>query len=117
MIKFYQLPNCSTCRKAAQYLETHGVSFEPIHIVEHTPTAKEFEQIIAATNVDVDLLFNKQGTKFKALNLKETLSEKTMEEKLALLASDGMLVKRPLAVNGSKITLGFKEQEYEHTWL
>lgn len=117
MIKFYQLPNCSTCRKAAKYLETYGVSFEPIHLVEHTPTASEFKKIIEDTNVDVDALFNKQGTKFRELNLKETLSEKSLDEKLELLASDGMLVKRPLAVNGKKITLGFKEKEYTETWL
>ncbi|WP_414043684.1 Spx/MgsR family RNA polymerase-binding regulatory protein [Macrococcus animalis] len=117
MIKFYQLPNCSTCRKAVKYLETQGVSFEPIHIVEHTPTVSEFQKIIKDTNVDVDLLFNKQGTKFKELNLKDTLADKSIEEKLALLASDGMLVKRPLAVNGGKITLGFKEEDYEATWL
>lgn len=117
MIKFYQLPNCSTCRKAAKFLESKGVSFEPIHIVELTPTASEFEKIVKETNVDVDLLFNKQGTKFKELNLKETLSEQSFEEKLELLASDGMLVKRPLAVKGNKITLGFKQQDYETTWL
>lgn len=117
MIKFYQLPNCSTCRKAAKYLETHGVSFEPIHIVELTPTAAEFRAIVEQTNVDIDALFNKQGAKFKALNLKETLSEKSDDEKFELLASDGMLVKRPLAVNSNKITLGFKEKEYSDTWL
>ncbi|WP_414044714.1 Spx/MgsR family RNA polymerase-binding regulatory protein [Macrococcus equi] len=117
MIKFYQLPNCSTCRKAAKYLETHGVSFEPINIVELTPTSQEFKKIVEDTNVDIDLLFNKQGAKFKALNLKDTLSDKSFEEKLDLLSSDGMLVKRPLAVNGEKITLGFKEKEYEATWL
>ncbi|MCE4955812.1 Spx/MgsR family RNA polymerase-binding regulatory protein [Macrococcoides caseolyticum] len=117
MIKFYQLPNCTSCRKAAKYLETHGVSFEPLHIVEHTPTAAEFKTIIDNTKVDVDALFNRLGTKFKELKLKDTLSEKSLEEKLDLLASDGMLVKRPLAVNGNKITLGFKEKEYEATWL
>lgn len=117
MIKFYQLPNCSSCRKAAKYLETHGVSFEPIHITEHTPTIKEFEKIINDTKVDIDALFNKQGAKFKELNLKETLKDKSIAEKLELLASDGMLVKRPLAVKGDKITLGFKEQVYNDTWL
>ena len=55
MIKFYQLPSCTTCRKAAKYLADNGVSFEPIHIVEHTPTAKEFDTIVKNTGVDVDL--------------------------------------------------------------
>lgn len=117
MIKFYQLPNCTSCRKAAKFLSDNGVSFEPIHIVELTPTAKEFDEIVKNTGVDVELLFNKLGTKFKELNLKETLDQKTYEEKLELLASDGMLVKRPLAVKGENITLGFKEAEYKQTWL
>ncbi|WZE73617.1 Spx/MgsR family RNA polymerase-binding regulatory protein [Macrococcus sp. CCM 2573] len=117
MIKFYQLPSCTTCRKAAKYLADNGVSFEPIHIVEHTPTAKEFDTIVKNTGVDVDLLFNKLGTKYKELNLKETLQDKSYEEKLELLASDGMLVKRPLAVNKDRITLGFKEADYKQTWL
>ncbi|UBH09219.1 Spx/MgsR family RNA polymerase-binding regulatory protein [Macrococcus armenti] len=117
MIKFYQLPNCTSCRKAAKFLSDNSVSFEPVHIVEHTPTAKEFDAIVKNTGVDVNLLFNRLGTKFKELNLKETLDKKSYEEKLELLASDGMLVKRPLAVKGDKITLGFKEVEYKQTWL
>ena len=117
MIKFYQLPNCSTCRTAAKFLKDNGVSFEPISIVEHTPTAKEFKAIIDQTGVAIDKLFNANGTKFKALGLKEKLSTLSEDEKLELLASDGMLVKRPLAINGSAITLGFKEDEYRKTWL
>ncbi|GGA99477.1 arsenate reductase family protein [Macrococcus hajekii] len=117
MLKFYQLPNCSTCRKAAQFLTEHGVSFEPINIVELTPTANEFKNIIDATGVDVDRLFNRQGAKFRELNLKEKMEALSTDEKTELLASDGMLVKRPIAISGKKITLGFKEDEYRNTWL
>lgn len=117
MLKFYQLSSCTTCKKAAKFLNDNGVSFEPIHIVEHTPTAKEFKTIIDKTGVDVDKLFNRQGAKFKELELKEKLDTLSLDEKLELLASDGMLVKRPLAVNDSKITLGFKEEAYKETWL
>ena len=117
MLKFYQLPNCSTCRKAAQFLQEHGVSFEPIHIVELTPTAAEFRKLIEDTGVEVDQLFNRQGTKFRELGLKDKLKALPLDEKLNLLASDGMLVKRPLATNGKQITLGFKEEQYRQIWL
>ncbi|TDL98890.1 Spx/MgsR family RNA polymerase-binding regulatory protein [Macrococcus brunensis] len=117
MLKFYQLPNCSTCRKAAQFLQEHGVSFEPVNIVELTPTAAEFKKLVDDTGVDVDQLFNRQGAKFRELELKEKLETLSLEEKLNLLASDGMLVKRPLATNGKQITLGFKEEQYRQIWL
>jgi len=117
MLKFYQLPNCSTCRKAAQFLQDHGVSFEPINIVELTPTASEFKKLIEGTGVDVDQLFNRQGAKFRELELKEKMETLSLEQKLNLLASDGMLVKRPLATNGKQITLGFKEDQYHQIWL
>ncbi|TDM12569.1 Spx/MgsR family RNA polymerase-binding regulatory protein [Macrococcus lamae] len=117
MIKFFQISNCSTCKKAGQFLSENGVSFEPINLKEHTPTAGEFDRIVKQTNIDVDKLFNRQGTKFRELNLKDKLEDFSYDEKLNLLASDGMLVKRPLAVNDSKITLGFKEEDYRNTWL
>lgn len=117
MLKFYQLPNCTTCRKAAQFLTDNGISFEPVNIRELTPTAGEFDKMVKATGIEIDQLFNRQGTKFKELNLKDQMSALSYEQKLELLASDGMLVKRPLAVNDDKITLGFKEDEYRTIWL
>ncbi|MEJ7238042.1 Spx/MgsR family RNA polymerase-binding regulatory protein, partial [Staphylococcus epidermidis] len=86
----------------------YGVSYEPIDIVQHTPTKKEFEDIIEKTGVEVNKLFNTHGAKYRELNLKDKLKDMSDDEKLDLLASDGMLVKRPLAISGEKITLGFK---------
>ncbi|TDM03718.1 arsenate reductase family protein [Macrococcus carouselicus] len=117
MLKFYQLPNCSTCKKAAQFLTEHGVSFEPINIVELTPTADALKKFVADTGVDINQLFNRQGVKFRELELKDRLETLSETEKFELLASDGMLIKRPLAVNGKQLTLGFKEDEYRSTWL
>ncbi|MEK5170131.1 MULTISPECIES: arsenate reductase family protein [Staphylococcus] len=117
MIKFYQYSNCTTCKKAAKYLNEYGVSYEPIDIVQHTPTKKEFEDIIEKTGVEVNKLFNTHGAKYRELNLKDKLKDMSDDEKLDLLASDGMLVKRPLAISGEKITLGFKEDQYKDTWL
>lgn len=117
MIKFYQYSNCTTCKKAAKFLNEYGVSYEPIDIVQHTPTKKEFEDIIEKTGVEVNKLFNTHGAKYRELNLKDKLKDMSDVEKLDLLASDGMLVKRPLAISGEKITLGFKEDQYKDTWL
>ncbi|WP_367120953.1 arsenate reductase family protein [Staphylococcus capitis] len=117
MIKFYQYSNCTTCKKAAKFLNEYGVSYEPIDIVQHTPTKKEFEDIIKKTGVEINKLFNTHGAKYRELNLKDKLKDMSDDEKLDLLASDGMLVKRPLAISGEKITLGFKEDQYKDTWL
>lgn len=117
MIKFYQYSNCTTCKKAAKFLNEYGVSYEPIDIVQHTPTKKEFEDIIEKTGVEVNKLFNTHGAKYRELNLKDKLKDMSDDEKLDLLASDGMLIKRPLAISGEKITLGFKEDQYKDIWL
>lgn len=117
MIKFYQYPNCTTCKKAAKSLQEYGVSFEPIDIVQHTPTKNEFKDIIEATEIDINKLFNTHGAKYRELGLKDKLKDLTNDEKLDLLASNGMLVKRPLAISGNKVTVGFKEDQYKETWL
>ncbi|MGX0910479.1 arsenate reductase family protein [Staphylococcus caprae] len=117
MIIFYQYSNCTTCKKAAKFLDEYGVSYEPIDIVQHTPTKKEFEDIIEKTGVEINKLFNTHGAKYRELDLKNKLKDMSDDEKLDLLASDGMLVKRPLAISGEKITLGFKEETYKNTWI
>ncbi|UXR70037.1 MULTISPECIES: arsenate reductase family protein [unclassified Staphylococcus] len=117
MIKFYQYKNCTTCKKAAKFLTEQGVSFEPIDIVQLNPTKEEFEKIVASTGIEVKKLFNTHGAKYRELNLKDKLPEMSDDEMLELLATDGMLVKRPLAVSGDKVTVGFKEETYRETWL
>ena len=117
MIKFYQYSNCTTCKKAAKFLNEYGVSYEPIDIVQHTPTKKEFEEIIDKTDVEISKLFNTHGAKYRELKLKDKLKNMSDDEKLELLASDGMLVKRPLVISGDDITLGFKEDDYKQHWL
>lgn len=117
MIKFYQYPNCTTCKKAAKFLSEQGVSFEPIDIVQLTPTKDEFKDIVDRSGIEVKKLFNTHGAKYRELNLKDKLDTLSEDEKLELLASDGMLVKRPLAILGDKVTVGFNEQVYRETWL
>ncbi|AJC96677.1 arsenate reductase family protein [Staphylococcus hyicus] len=117
MIKFYQYPNCTTCKKAAKFLSEQGVSFEPIDIVQLTPTKDEFKDIVDRSGIEIKRLFNTHGAKYRELNLKDKLDTLSEDEKLELLASDGMLVKRPLAILGDKVTVGFNEQVYRETWL
>ncbi|KIX90301.1 arsenate reductase [Staphylococcus microti] len=117
MIKFYQYKNCTTCKKAAKFLSDHGVSYEPIDIVQHTPTKEAFKEIVETTGIEIKKLFNTHGAKYRELNLKDKLAELSDDEMFELLASDGMLVKRPLAVSGDKVTVGFKEETYRDVWL
>lgn len=109
MIKFYQYPNCTTCKKAAKFLEMNGASFEPIDITQLTPTAKELKDIIDGTDINVNQLFNTRGAKYRELGLKDKMDDLSDNEKFDLLASDGMLIKRPLAVLGNKVTLDLKK--------
>ncbi|MDE4961511.1 Spx/MgsR family RNA polymerase-binding regulatory protein, partial [Francisella tularensis subsp. holarctica] len=85
--KFYQYSNCTTCKKAAKFLNEYGVSYEPIDIVQHTPTKKEFEDIIEKTGVEFNKLFNTHGAKYLEINLKDKLKDMSDYEKLDLLAS------------------------------
>lgn len=117
MIKFYQYRQCTTCKKAAQFLSEYGVSYEPIDIVQHTPTKEEFAKIVEDSGIEIKKLFNTHGAKYRELNLKDKLKDMSDDEKLELLASDGMLVKRPLAISGDKVTVGFKEDIYKDTWV
>ena len=83
------------------------------HIVEENPSAEELAAWIADSGLPVKKFFNTSGLKYKELQLKDRLPEMTDEEKIALLATDGMLVKRPLLIDGSRILVGFKEAEWE----
>ena len=112
-IIFIEYPKCSTCQKAKKWLENNNIEFEDRHIVEETPTVEELKKWIPASNKDIKNWFNTSGLKYKALNLKEKLPELTEEEKIKLLASDGMLIKRPLIISDDKILIGFKEQEWK----
>ena len=110
---FIQYPKCSTCQKAKQWLEDHGVSYTARHIVEENPTEQELSQWIARSGLPIKRFFNTSGLKYKALELKDKLPLMSEEEMVALLATDGMLVKRPLLSGEDTILVGFKPQEWE----
>ncbi len=115
-VQFFQYPKCTTCRKAQKWLEEHGINFEAIHIVEQTPSTEQLETLWKNSGLPLKKFFNTSGQKYKTLGLKDKLSTMTETEQLELLASDGMLIKRPIVSDGNKVTLGFKEPEFDETW-
>lgn len=112
-VLFIEYPKCSTCQKAKKWLVDNNIEFEARNIVTENPTEKELGNWIATNDYDIKKWFNTSGLKYKELNLKENLPNMTDEEKIKLLASDGMLVKRPLLLVGKKAFIGFKEAEWE----
>ena len=112
MYLFIYYPKCSTCQKAKKWLEAQGVAFEARHIVEENPTVEELSKWIAASGQPVKKFFNTSGLKYKELGLKDKLPSMTDEEQIALLATDGMLVKRPLVIGNGVVLAGFKEDKW-----
>ena len=111
-ILFFQYPPCNTCRKAAQWLHEHHIEVTARHIVETPPSPQELAQWIARSGLPVSKFFNTSGLRYKELNLKERVKTDSEEQLLALLASDGKLVKRPVLVLPDRILVGFKEEEW-----
>lgn len=107
-----EYPKCSTCKKALHYLDEHHINYEKRHIVENHPTEEELKQWIKESGREVKSFFNTSGNLYKELHLKDKLPTMTVEEQIKLLASNGMLVKRPLLI-GDRILSGFKEKEWE----
>lgn len=109
---FIEYPKCSTCKKAKKYLEEHGIEFEDRHILEENPTKEELTEWIRISAKSVKKFFNTSGMKYRELGLKDKLPQMNEEEQIELLASDGMLVKRPLLIDGEMVLTGFKEAEW-----
>jgi len=115
-LKFIQYPKCTTCKKAQKWLEENNIAYESIHIVEQTPTQEQLTSLYKKSGLPLKKFFNTSGNKYKELGLKDKLANMSEEEQLALLVSDGMLIKRPIVTDGEKITLGFKESDFLETW-
>ena len=110
---FIEYPKCSTCQKAKKWLEENKIEFTNRNIVEETPTAEELTKWIKESEEDIKKWFNTSGLKYKELNLKEKLQTMNNEEKIKLLASNGMLIKRPLLISDKCILIGFKKEKWE----
>lgn len=110
---FIEYPKCSTCKNAKKWLESREAKFEARHIVEQPPTAAELKEWISRSGLPIKRFFNTSGLKYKELELKDKLPGMSEEEQIAVLASDGMLVKRPLLVLEQTVIPGFKENIWE----
>ena len=112
---FLCYPKCSTCQKARKWLEEQGISFDERDIKQNNPTVEELRTWYARSGLPLKRFFNTSGMQYKALGLKDKLPDMNEEEQLALLATDGMLVKRPLLVDENFVLTGFKQTEWEQT--
>ena len=114
---FIEYPPCSTCQKAKKWLDTKGVAYTARHIKEENPTYEELKAWYEKSGLPLKKFFNTSGWVYKSLGLKEKLPAMSEEEQLRLLASDGMLVKRPLVIADNAILTGFREKEWEEKLL
>ena len=112
-VLFIEYPKCTTCQKAKKWLVDRGVEFEDRHIVEQNPSVSELSEWIKLSGLEMKKFFNTSGLKYKELGLKDKLISMSDDEKIELLASDGMLVKRPLIISGECVLVGFKEDEWK----
>lgn len=106
---FIEYPKCSTCQKAKKWLEENNINYIDRDIVNNNPTALELRKWIRISGFPVKKIFNTSGLKYKSLNLKEKLPKMSEEEQIELLATDGMLIKRPIIVDDDVVLVGFKE--------
>lgn len=114
---FVCYPKCSTCQKAKKWLDAHNIEYELRDIKEENPTAEELKKWQEISGKELKKFFNTSGLLYKSMQLKDKLLDMTEEEKFDLLASDGMLVKRPLLISEEKVLIGFREKEYEENLI
>jgi len=109
---FVEYPKCSTCQRAKKFLDAHGAAYIDRHIKEENPTEQELRAWWQSSGLPLKKFFNTSGQLYKAMELKDKLPEMSEDEQLALLSSDGMLVKRPILVGDDFVLVGFREAEW-----
>ena len=114
---FICYPKCSTCQKAKKWLEANNIEYKERHIIEDNPTYEELKDWHSKSGLPLKKFFNTSGLLYKEMKLKDKLPAMSEEEQLKLLASNGMLVKRPLLVNGDTVLVGFKEADWAERTL
>ncbi|WP_445492056.1 arsenate reductase family protein [Niallia sp. 03133] len=115
-VAFYWYPKCGTCRKAKKWLDENHVTYEEVHIVENPPSRLMLEDLYKKSGLELKKFFNTSGQKYRELGLKDKIKDASEDELLDLLASDGMLIKRPLTTDGKQVTVGFKEEDFKKSW-
>lgn len=110
---YIEYPRCSTCKKAKKYLTEKGCEFVSRDIVNETPSKDELKQWVSQSGLPLKRFFNTSGMKYRELELAKRFPEYSEEELFNMLAADGMLIKRPILVNGDIVKVGFREKEWE----
>lgn len=110
---FIEYPKCSTCQKAKKWLDDNGVKYDDRHIKENNPTFDELKEWYEKSGLPLKRFFNTSGMLYKSMQLKDKLPEMSEDEQLQLLATDGMLIKRPLLIGNDFVLCGFREKEWQ----
>lgn len=116
-LSFYWYPNCGTCKKAKKWFDDNGIEYNSIHLVEDTPSKDTLLELIEKSGLPAKKFFNTSGRVYREENMKDKIKDATVEEMATFLASDGMLIKRPIVTDGERVTVGFKEEVYSEAWL
>ncbi|MCF6464534.1 Spx/MgsR family RNA polymerase-binding regulatory protein [Clostridium sp. Cult2] len=111
-VLFIEYPKCTTCKKAKKFLIENNIEFIDRHIAEENPTKEELKEWLAKSNLPINKFFNTSGVLYREMQLKDKVKALPEEELLDILASNGMLVKRPIIVKDDTILVGFKEEEW-----
>ncbi|MFC5711206.1 arsenate reductase family protein [Thalassorhabdus alkalitolerans] len=115
-LTYYGYPSCGTCRKAKRWIEEHGIDYNEYHIVEDPPSRDRIKELYEKSGLELRKFFNTSGKKYRELGLKDKVKTAGEDELLDILASDGMLLKRPIVTDGTKVSVGFKEEQFEELW-
>ncbi|SDH61466.1 arsenate reductase [Alteribacillus persepolensis] len=115
-LTYYGYARCGTCRKAKRWLDEHGIPYNEHDIVQNPPSREVIEQLYKSSGLPLKKFFNTSGKKYRELGMKEKVKTADESELMDWLASDGMLLKRPIVTDGEKVTVGFKEDQFEEVW-
>ena len=113
-VLFAEYPKCTTCRRAKKYLEENNIEFIDRHIAEENPTKDELKEWLKKSGLPINKFFNTSGVLYREMKLKDKVKNLPEDELLDILATNGMLVKRPIVIKEDKVLLGFKEEEWNN---
>jgi len=115
-LTIYEYPKCGTCRNAIKSLQSKEYELERHNIFETAPSKETLKELVEKSGLELKKFFNTSGEVYKEMGLKDKLAGMTDDEKLALLASNGRLIKRPIVTDGKQVTVGFKAEDYDRAW-
>ena len=115
-VTLYQYSKCGTCRQTAKALKENGYTIDAVEIFEQPPDARTLSELIRKSGLPVQKFFNTSGDVYRQMSLKDQVGSMSDEAKIALLSSNGRLIKRPIVTDGETVTVGYKEEEFKQIW-